>query len=222
MLYLTAHLVSADGGFATNAFLHDSNNELMGVMCDVRPGNNPVISYLDIWLPEPLRPQEILQSLTHAKQHLERDDSEIPFKLTTSGITVGFGCTIGVFKQRQYAAHFDRLATRAMLLANDPKHWSDVVPRAALQVTISQVDDIITYALTRESIDRLQKIHGADWIPKRVSVDQFDRMDIEALQGSLNSDLVQTITDIPLTHISKYGGIKFVNQGNGAIVWRYP
>lgn len=222
MQYLTAHLVSTSAGPATNAFLHDSNNELIGVMCDVRPGNNAVISYLDVWFPEPLRPEQIQQSLAYAKQHLEKDDSEIPFKLTLSGITVGFGCTIGVFKQRLYATHFDGLATRAMALAVNPKHWSDSVPRAPLQVTISQVEDTITYALTPESIRRLQEIHGADWFPKRVNIDQFDRMDIEAMQGSINSDLVQTITDVPLTHISKYGGIKFVNQGTDTIVWRYP
>ena len=57
---------------------------------------------------------------------------------------------------------------------------------------------------------------------KRVSVDQFDLMDLEALHGSINADLVQTMTDIPLSHISKYGGIKYINAITGKTIWQYP
>jgi hypothetical protein len=225
MLYLTAHLVNTNEGTkAINAFLHAENNELMGAMCEVRPGNNHVLSYLDVWVPGPLplRINDIQSSLSAAREHLHREDTEIPFTLKTSGINVEFGCTIGVFKDKRYTHDFTELEKRIVALAKDPHHWSPAVPRAALVATIARNEDTIVYTMTDESKRRLLEIHGKHWVAKRVSVDQFDLMDLEALHGSINADLVQTMTDIPLSHISKYGGIKYINAITGKTIWQYP
>jgi hypothetical protein len=223
MFYLSAHVVTThEGARAINALLHDENNELMGAMCDVRPGRNQVLSYLDVWFPGPIRYEEIKNSLIAAKDHLHRADTELPLSLTTSGIKVEFGCTIGVFEGDQYGNDFAALEERALALVKEPRHWSAVVPRAALQVNVIQKDDTVTYALTEESKRRLFEVHGKNWFAKRIIADQFGLMDLEALQGNIKPDLVQTMTDIPLSDISRFGGIKFVDTATQKIIWRYP
>ena len=222
--YLTAHIVKTDDGReATNAFLHAPNNELIGVMCEIQPGNNQVISYLDLWLHEPLMASDIDELATVARDHIEREDSEIPFKLQVSGNAIGFGCTLGAFRSSAYKDHFSQLVEGAKRLAANPHHWDKVVPKVALQVTVDrEPDNKIVYSLTDESARRLREFHGPGWMPKRIAVDQFDLMDIEVMRGNINAELVHAITDVPLSHIARHGGITFVNGLNNGIVWRYP
>ena len=211
-MYLSAHRVRritgkrANVGINTFLYRHDAHEipeeigsdrgiieqianenpgKLIAESVDIVPGNNAVLSYVDIVGREGLDNVRIREFLHQTEQDVDRHfkESQVPFTDFIPDIVVKFGISYGLRGQevREYKA----LAERAIGLfeSPEPPRWRTEAPWIVIER--ETCDDQERFSLATETVERLQEIHEENWSCSRVSIDRHSRCEFDFTHGDL-------------------------------------
>ena len=239
-MYLTSHRVRTDRGLEginTSLYLHgtiiDDPEQMLetlesdpGILkaaaCAVAPGNNPVLAYLDIVADDGVSREELDTARRTAGDFLLNEPQNVPFRITAGRVLVEFGCTIGRRKSREHERDYVELWDRALLVheKRPVPPWMEGKP---IIIEVWSEGDKRIYQPSAESMARLRLRHGPNWMSKRLTIDVFDKVDIEHYHGDLTPDAVSTLTDLSLNELAAFGGVKVHVRGNPyKILFEWP
>jgi hypothetical protein len=239
-MYLTAHRVRTDAGReGINVFLHitgyhidNPSQELAKVegepgtltaaSCEIAPGHNQVLCYLDIIAVDDVRAEGLKALYSAGKALLNNEPDQVPFQMTSGNALMRLGCTIGHLHSHRHLTDFDLLWERSMCVLVERPVPSWLGQQASLVIVQQQINDQLIYALDDSSFARVQAIKGPKWLRRRFTVDIFDRMDVEQMQGDITTSIISSITGLELDQIAHMGGVSIIHQRTGRVIAKYP
>ena len=193
----------------------EMNGQLVTQSYDVPPGGNRVLTYLDVAAPEGTKPEAIEQALSRFRQQLE---SELPpMQRNLAGIGIRFSTNIGLEAQR--SEEFDALCTRVMLMARTEEPSTRDEP--PLVVIVQATEHGFSFALTKDSVQRVRKAHGsATFTPGTFRVTRDTLLDFNMIHGDLVPHLISSLTKLRLENVIAIGGVRFIDtEGNELRTW---
>jgi len=241
-MYLTAHRVSAPGDKQTgiNCFRYQHAEPVPGVSWDapdlativeefpgtlvshqieVPPGGNDVHSYLDIVCSDTTRVEDIEAALDEYERTW--DASRLASVIHLRGVAVRLGLRLR--HEPQALQELRTLRECALKLLRSPtqpgQEWESQPP---LRVRIKRAADSARYVLDEPSIGKLQSIHGAAWVEAAVSVSAAIHQQLQARPASVCPHLASLLTCLPLDSLMTLGGIQFVEEESGKLLWEWP
>lgn len=193
---------------------YENRGKLIAESVDLVPGNNAVLSFVDIVGKKGLN-QEYIQNFldqmeSDIKDHFQ--EKNIPFTDSDRDIAVRFGITYGLNGQeiREYRA----LKERAMHLfqSQEPPMWRSENPWIVIYCSIS--DNQETFRLSPETAEKLKQMYDESWIPERISVDlnHGTKRTFKSMHGDLIQHIAPILTDLTLEQIAVQGGLILHDQ----------
>jgi hypothetical protein len=241
-MYLTAHRVSAPGDKQTgiNCFRYQHTQPVPGVdwttpdlakiaeefpgtlvsrQLEVPPGGNDVHSYLDIVCSDTARVEDIEAALDEYERAW--DASRMASVVHLPGIAVRLGMQLR--HEPQALQELRTLRESALKLLHSPAQpvpeWESQAP---LRVLTEPAGDSNRYLLDEPSLTRLQSIHGAEWKESEVSVSAAIHEQLLAQPASICPHLASLLTCLPLDSLMLLGGIRFIEEQSGKLLWEWP
>ncbi len=237
-MFLTAHRVDTGQRQGINAFLYQSGRiidqpdlelaalerdpgELAAAACDIAPGQNDVLSYLDIIANDGCQATDLTQLRASSTEVLRNEPERLPLLLKSGNQLVRFGCTIGHHQAGRHLDDYDQLWDRALaVLAERPvPSWLN---GQSLIILRGQVGDQLIYELDEASFKRVKARKGPRWPQHRFTVDVFDQMDIESMHGDITESIITAITGLGLDDLKDMGGVTILHRPTGTELYRYP
>lgn len=233
-MYLSAHRVRritgkrANVGINTFLYQHDAHEipeeigkdkgiielianenpgKLIAESVDIVPGNNAVLSYVDIVGREGLDKVSIREFLHQKEQDVDRHfkETQVPFTDSVHDIVIKFGISYGLRGQevREYKA----LAERAIGLfeSREPPRWRTETPWIVIEREMC--DDQERFSLATETAERLREIHEENWASSRISIDRQTKCNFEFTHSDLIQHVAPILTELTLEQIAAQGGM---------------
>lgn len=240
-MYLTSHHVRTDDGRdAVNAFLYGFPVAPDGVMdglervktdpgrlaftdCEIPPGHNQVLSYLDVVADDAATLAELESARESSRTALHDDPRMVPFRLKAGPVAVEFGCTIGERDSRRHLRDFDALWRKALVLRGNrtAPPWFG----GPLDIVVSLEDrgglPAERYELAEDGVRRLRLRHGPDWAPRRFWAEPMVREGYQQDHGDFLPVITHALTDIADDEeLAAMGGVRIFR--NGRVVREWP
>ena len=191
------------------------NGHLIAQSYDVPPGGNRVLAYLDVVAQEGTQPEAIEEVLSRFRKQLE---SELPpVYRNLAGIGIRFSTNIAL--EAQKLEEFDALCTRVMLMARSERPSTSHEP--PLEVIVQATEHGFSFALTKNSVQRVRKAHGsAAFTPGTFRVTRDTLLDFNMIHGDLVPHLISSLTKLRLENVIAIGGVRFIDtEGNEPRTW---
>ena len=237
-MYVTAQRVrSSRGETGINSFLHSHENEgevvwdppdldfitndnpgrLVAELVEVSPGNNSVLSYLDVAVEDSATSSDLTTALGTFGNGLDPDRQ--PWRRIVNGFAIEF--YIGVQNLDEAAAEFGCLKARVLQLVQTrpPPRWLLETP---LTVNVKIDEQAAAYSLDDESGRRVQKRHQNSWTSPRVAIEHETRQYFEKLWGDVIEHIVPVLTGLDIEAVVDMGGVRFVDVRTGKELSKWP
>lgn len=239
-MYLTAHRVEArDGRTGINAFLYlHGEHELpasvwdspdvvfiaekapgnpVRSVTDIPPGNNSVVSYLDIVARNGTSHDVLQSALLSIRSLLARDPSRSIW--TGQPVGVRFSLNRGlVGGEDEEFSYLMNAALNVFGAGQDMVLSSD----APLTMILTTEADKAVFTFDQESTQRVVRQHERPYTPPtRLTIKHEDRLAFENIYGDLIQYVVIGMTDLTPDKIAGLGGVRIVRGGSGEIVREY-
>lgn len=239
-MYLTAHRVKdRDGRADINAFLYLHNkHELPASVWDspdvvfiaekapgtlvksvnaIPPGNNSVVSYLDVVARNGTSHDVLQTALMDIRSSLARDPSQSVW--TGQPVGVRFSLNRGLVGGE--GEEFSCLMNAALNVFSVGENLvlSSDVPLTILLTTDA---DGAVFALDEESTQRVLRQHEHPFTPRgRLVIKHQDRLAFENIYGDLIQHVATMLTELAPDKIAGLGGVRIVKEGSAEIVREY-
>jgi hypothetical protein len=238
-MYLTSHRIRTDDGHeGINTFLHMTGHQddpgsrlaiidiepgtLVAAHCDVAPGRNQVLCYLDIVAPDETTAADLRTLRSTGRMFLDGEPNQIPFQISSGSAVMRLGCTIGHHRTQRHITDYDLLWNSALQVLTErpvPPWLGQANPLTIVQ---QQIGDQLVYMLDDSSLSRVQTLKGPHWLRRRFSVDLFDKIDVEQMQGDITPSIITSITGLELEQLAQMGGVKIIHSRTGHVIAQYP
>ncbi|MBM4355945.1 MAG: hypothetical protein FJ109_19515, partial [Deltaproteobacteria bacterium] len=219
-MYITAHRVkSSQGAVGINAFLHEHTSDewsrlgwsppsilavAEGVIgrtvaqrCDLAPGGNSVLSYLDVAAPERTTVSAVETALDELRRLIETAHAkpygfESPVSGSHGEVGYRFGAVMGLWDQA--LDEYDELRIRVMDLLGSERRVP-VTERKPLRILMLFDKDGYHFRLSPESEQQVREAHaGGPWVPARLHIGPDEMMAFENIHGDIYPHVVIALT----------------------------
>ncbi|MBM4354707.1 MAG: hypothetical protein FJ109_13120 [Deltaproteobacteria bacterium] len=195
--------------------------KLVAATCDVPPGGNSVLSYLDVAAPDGTD----LNALRGALQVLRgkiREGSRHAVPALVGNITARFWVGREHDEPEKMPREFDCLVGRILVLLETPLE-EKVEPQVPLEIVFHVDEKGYHFELSPESADRVRAAHRpARWRKSRFQVAPDVMLDFESMHGDIYPYVATQVTGLRLEAVVKLGGVVFILLPNGKRVRRWP
>lgn len=236
MMYLTAHRVRhvKNGRHGINTFYYKHGNttipnfswhqpnlqvivesypgELFAQNINIVPGNNHVMSYLDVVASDDITLEQVIERLDKFKERIHQDSHS--FTDEEDVVCIGFGLQIGLGGHQ--VEEFETLVKQVLDLFNHPKHHQTA---ERLVVNILEEDQEVQFSLPQGTIQRLREIHGSEWQPTNLKIDHNTQYDFELFYGNIIDHLLPVILQLDKEQILNLGGVQINGPGGDTFLW---
>lgn len=238
-MYITAHrILTEDRKEAINSFLHETGHvidypeheletvesnagKLIAALCDLPPGRNHVMAYLDIIAPDEATKVDLL-TLRKTAQMTLHGSGDVPLVLKAGRTALRFGCVRGYYQSRRFLTEFDLLWNRSIELFSTRPLPPWMAGGSPLIIREQQIGDQLIYSLDDASQDRVQARKGIRWGRRRFTVDIFDQIEAERALGDLTPSIISAITGLDLSELMQMGGVKIIHDRTDRVLYEYP
>lgn len=239
-MYLTAHRIrSQRGESGINAFFHKHGDtevpdmswdspdirlvadmfpgSLVAESVDIAPGNNQVLSYLDVVAVDTTEEARITEALEEVGNRVEME--RLPLFHVAKGIGIRFELTLGKYNVK--GEEYKELKARVLRLLENPvpPAWKKESP---LIVEVKTSDRGLTFSLDGDSVERVREKYRGDWTSSRVTVDSETKDLFEKIHGDVIRHIIPVLTGLTLEQVAEMGGVRLRNVSNGQVWEEWP
>jgi len=238
-MYLTAHrIISREGKVGINAFLHKHSDievpnisweepdidliadlfpgSLVAESIDIAPGNNQVLSYLDVVTADSTEITKVVNALEKIESEVETQKP--PLVEMVEGVGIRFALQFGRYdiKLQEYR----ELKNRSLNLLKNPvpPPWQTGLP---LIVDVSINDQGLAFSLDADSTKRVRDKHGGAWASSRVIVGYETKHEFERIHGDVIRHIIPVLTGLSLEQVAAMGGVRLRDMSIGQ-EWEWP
>ena len=242
-MYLTSHRVrTANGRVGINAFLHEHGSrlddlshalmnveknpgKLVAAACEVPPMGNSVLSYLDVIIQDNADERILDQTKKTAWLEISKEPDKMPVRIQSPSSIVQFARNISRHRSGEHLEDYGPLWDKLLSVFRDRPRppWFGAQPITILLTEVSGAETARRYSVDDCSFSRLQKIHGAKWLRRTLTVELETLFSFEEYHGDINPTVVSALTDLRLDKIVEMGGIRIARKDTPDItIWQWP
>lgn len=188
--------------------------ELVGSRLHVPPGGNDVLAFLDVIASEDVTIVHLERLLgARPRGSALKPDETRAWVLEEAAAR----CRAGPSMALAIKTVFVELEKAMLALFKSGRG------EGPLRIRVEPTEGGNVYSMERDSVLRLERIHGSGWTGPRVRVGDTEAHDFSAVRGEdVRDHFLETLTGLDQTYVRNLGGAEFFDVASGRVLRRWP